>query len=309
MGVSAAMWRKPFFSGSVGPGRRAASLCLLLSAGAIVACGGSRTMDETVTLTSAYGGEIKLERIVSTVNEFPPTTSMDAFFISRADPSFMPMPPPGVCYLPQDKQYWPTTLAPTRDYVDAGTVTVTLDLQHVTMTAVPDGIDTLGRQHSLFYGYLQPDADTVLPGGRSYTIAVSGSSSVPAMMMPDVIALPTAPVPVQPPAASPAAIMDPSQDYQVEMDAAPAPPPGTMIANFLVFQTTSGPAMFCTDDQSEDGKFTVPAALIASLPPQGTLVRARATQKVAGIQIDGQPARRLDLIGTNCVTTPFVVAQ
>lgn len=284
--------------------RAVCALCLVTAVG----CGDDQNSDGKVGFDSPYGGEVHVERIQSHAGIFNPLTHVDAYFIRDQTPAISRMPAPGTCFDSIADGLWPVAQAPQREYVDAGPVTVRGGPEDLLLSKTEPGTDLLGRQHDIVYLHIQPDADRYVLGDAEYSVDVLGSEDYSAQTY-GPIYVPKGVTPVTPGPEVKSIIIPSGAAFTTSLAPAEGAPEGVEVQNFLIVQPPEGgAALMCLGSSAQDGTFTLSAQQIATIPPVGNILRGHMTLEVV-VSNDGKgaPSRRLDLLGVNCLATPYQV--
>lgn len=261
-----------------------------------------------VGLDSPYGGEIHVERIESGAGVFPPLTHADAFFIRDQTPAISRMPTPGTCFDAKAEGLWPVAQAEEAEYIDVGSVTVSGGPQDLLLSQTEPGTDLLGRVHDIVYLHIVTDADQYVTADTDYTVEVSGSDAYPAGTYGPIHV--SGPItPVSPGPETTLITIASGQPFTASLAPDTSAPEGVVVQNFLIVQPPMGGAdLVCLGENADDGEFTLSAEQVGAIPPAGNILRGHLTHRVVEFD-DGKGAsgRRLDLIGVNCLATPYQV--
>jgi hypothetical protein len=277
----------------------------------VAAVGCSSHQDSTtgkVGYDSPYGGEIHVERIGSHAGVFDPLTHVDAYFIRDQTPAIARMPAPGTCFDSVTDGLWPVAQAAQRDYIDVGTVTLRGGPQEIRLSKTEPGVDLLGRTHDIVYLHINPDADSFVVADTEYSVDLGGSADYPAQTI-GPIYVAKAVTPVNPGPDVKAILIPSGQTFTTSLAPADGVPDGVTMQNFMIVQPPQGGAsLVCLGRDAQDGSFTLSAQQIAAMPPAGNILRGHMSLEVIEFNNGkGTRGRRLDLVGVNCLATPYQV--
>jgi hypothetical protein len=218
------------------------------------------------------------------------------------------MPTPGTCFDSAAEGLWPVAQAPEREYIDVGAVTLRGGPEELLLSKTEPGSDLLGRQHDIVYLHIMPDADRYVVSGTEYSAEVRGSDDYPAQTI-GPIYVPGAVTPVNPGPDIRSIIIPGGAPFTTSLAPANGAPEGVVVQNFLIVQPPlGGAALVCLGSDAQDGAFTLSANQVASMPPAGNILRGHMAVEV--VEFDdgkGTRGRRLDLVGVNCLATPYQV--
>ena len=236
-----------------------------------------------------------------------------AVFVDSQTPQYTTLPTPGQCENLVAQMGWPIYSGTPRTQLDLGALAIHGPTSSGTIatTSIPEltnSTDALGRAQDVYYQLVQPDAATLLAPDAVYSLAVSGTATIPGTTLDQSVYVP-AMFQVSAPDLEDNGPLVAGTDYPVHWTPTSSTnvSPGPVIGFIWLLDTSGAPTFLCVADYNS-GSFTIPGQTIADykqlaqsrgLPGNQVILRRDVATHDGTWLPNGEPAncRFVDLVG------------